>query len=96
MVVIRKHGNNCLFQSGKHYQVHETHNILTDKGFAYLLTYLGSQAVGTGAFNQWFGLGTTPINIPLPGDTSIPGEVLRVQPNYANIVGTQIDLGFGL
>lgn len=67
-------------------------NILTSAGRSYALQYLASRTANTPAFAQYFGVGNVQINAVAPGDTSLAGEIARVVPSKANIVGTQVDI----
>jgi len=74
------------------YTVHEANNLITFSGRSQILTYIGNANANTPAFSQWFAVGNVGINYPSPGDSSIAGEILRLQPTTNQVTGNTVDL----
>lgn len=74
------------------YTVAEEHNLLTTNGRTQILTFIGASGTGTGAFAQYFAVGTGSISSVSAGDTSLATELYRAVPASAVISGNQIDI----
>jgi len=79
-------------QEKDRYTVAVVKNLITTNGRNQILTFIGSASTGTGAFSQYFAIGTFPINRVQPGDTAVNSEIFRAVPSSATISGNTVDI----